>query len=71
MTRAVSEWCLYKNGETWGPYSEEQMEAMLQQGHFSAGDFLWNPHLSGWKPAEQTSFFTAKPGGDASSHDSI
>ncbi len=64
------QWHLLKDGQTYGPYSEEQMKPFVQEGRILPADLVWSAGMEQWLPAGQTSFFAAK-GGETSSSGSI
>ncbi len=55
------EWQLYKDGQSYGPYTEEQMEQFVRDGRILPADLVWNGGMEQWIPAEQASFFAAQP----------
>ncbi len=50
-------WYLFRNGEQYGPYSEEQILTALQAGEIKQSDYLWNENLSDWTPIGNINFF--------------
>jgi membrane protease subunit (stomatin/prohibitin family) len=41
-------WSLAVNGQTYGPYSDEQMRSMVASGQVAASTPAWRPGASGW-----------------------
>jgi hypothetical protein len=41
---------LHQNGEQVGPYTEEQLAAMVASGAISRGDIVWREGLADWQP---------------------
>jgi hypothetical protein len=46
---------LSKNGETFGPYTEETIETMRACGEFAQFNWIWDPPSNQWKPIERPS----------------
>jgi hypothetical protein len=44
------EYYVLKDGETFGPFDEDQLRAGLAEGHFSAGDFVQTSNQTTWQP---------------------
>ncbi len=44
---------LHQNGEQVGPYSQDQITAMLSSGQISNEDLIWHDGLPEWKPVGQ------------------
>ncbi len=53
------EWQLYKDGQSYGPYTEEQMAQFVRDGRVLPADLVWNAGMEQWIPAEQAPFFAA------------
>ena len=41
---------LHQNGEQVGPYTEEQVAAMVASGAITRGDIVWREGLADWQP---------------------
>jgi len=53
MPKANQEWYLFKNGQRYGPYTWEQLQAFLRENRLLVDDLLWSHSLSTWTPAKQ------------------
>ncbi len=51
MNREAIEWYISRDGRNFGPYTDEQMQAFIQEGRVASGDLLWNRELPDWTPA--------------------
>ena len=47
------EYYLHQNGEQVGPYTQEQITAMLSSGQISPEDMIWHEGLPEWKPVRE------------------
>ncbi|GGF61791.1 hypothetical protein GCM10007301_21920 [Azorhizobium oxalatiphilum] len=57
------EWFYGANGEQKGPYSTEQMKALLQAGAINSQTVVWTAGMAGWLPLAQSPLATASAGG--------
>ena len=64
-TAAAVVWHVTANGQSHGPYNQEQLIQGIQQGHISAQTLVWCAGMSGWTAAAQlpqlASYFAAPP----------
>jgi len=49
----MAQWHVAINGQTQGPYSDEQMRAALHGGQFSGDTLVWRDGFAGWLPIGQ------------------
>ena len=54
---AAARWSLAVAGQTYGPYSDEQVRAMLAAGQVAAAVMAWRPGAAGWAPLSSYSEF--------------
>jgi membrane protease subunit (stomatin/prohibitin family) len=58
-------WHVTANGQSHGPYNQEQLIQGIQQGHIGAQTLVWSAGMSGWTAAAQepqlASYFAAPP----------
>lgn len=47
------EYHISRGGETFGPYPEEQVKQMLEEGLLLPSDFCWTADMAGWQALEQ------------------
>jgi membrane protease subunit (stomatin/prohibitin family) len=60
---AAARWSLAVGGQTYGPYSDEQVRAMLAGGQVAAATMAWRPGAAGWAPlATYAEFAAGVPG---------
>jgi len=58
------DWYISKQGVKEGPYSDTQIQALLQEGHLAPNHLAWRFGLAGWTPIRKLSELR----GSASSH---
>jgi membrane protease subunit (stomatin/prohibitin family) len=51
-TSNVPRWSLAINGQTYGPYTDDGLKAMVQSGQVAAGTQAWRPGAAGWAAIE-------------------
>lgn len=44
-------WFLNRGGESYGPYSWEEMLSFAAEGRIEPHDLVWNREMTGWAPA--------------------
>lgn len=47
------EWFVFHAGQQSGPFTEEQMNLLYQQGQLPDAAYLWNPGMAHWTPLPQ------------------
>ncbi|MDA1014106.1 MAG: SPFH domain-containing protein [Planctomycetota bacterium] len=48
-----SAWHVAVNGQTTGPFTDQQLSSMVAQGQFTANSMVWSAGMSGWSQAGQ------------------
>lgn len=59
MANAV--WFVGKEGQQKGPYTEEEVRAMLARGDVAPADLVWKDGMADWRPAGQVPELGAAP----------
>lgn len=49
-------WYLLRNGQQYGPYDPQALQAMILEGRLTPQDTIWHEGLPGWIPAGQAGF---------------
>ena len=44
----AAQWHVGRGGQTSGPYSSDQLQAMVERGDLSAGDLVWKEGMADW-----------------------
>lgn len=52
---AAPRWSIAAGGQTYGPYTDAQMQAMLDAGQIARDAMVWRPGAPGWAPASSFS----------------
>ncbi len=50
-----------QTGEKAGPFSQEELKALLESGQFSPEDMAWHEGWTAWKPLREIAEFSAQP----------
>ena len=48
-----SMWHVTRGGNTFGPFSEDQLRSMVAGGQVDGATLMWRPGMTGWQPAGQ------------------
>jgi membrane protease subunit (stomatin/prohibitin family) len=50
---AATSWHITQNGQSLGPYNQQQLAQGVQQGHVNAQTLVWSAGMTAWTPASQ------------------
>ena len=45
-------WYLWRNEQKWGPYTQEQFQALVNEGNIQPRDLVWHAELADWVEAK-------------------
>ena len=53
VTGIIMEFSIIKDGQQQGPYSESEIQSMLESGDFQLEDLAWKAGMQEWKPLSE------------------
>lgn len=53
-----------ENKKKYGPYSDDELKALIRQEILSADDYIWMPDLSGWLKVGNSIYSIFIPGNE-------
>ncbi|MEO1265657.1 MAG: DUF4339 domain-containing protein, partial [Pseudomonadota bacterium] len=48
----VTQWYLARDGQQFGPVSEDELRKLIELGHLRASDLVWHAGYAEWQPAQ-------------------